>query len=96
MTSIERQLAEALELLLKKGSKWHPCDAHVMSARAALDDYYQQKQRSMVESSEEKRDRNFRVQFRYDQLMNEGKHGHYETMFAVVREEVERVRRGMA
>lgn len=33
--------------------------------------------------------RNCRVQGRYDELMREGKHGHYETMFRVVREEVE-------
>lgn len=37
----------------------------------------------------EKTARNIRVQARYDQLMTEGKHGHYETMFRVVREEVE-------
>lgn len=35
-------------------------------------------------------ERNFRVQARYDELMREGKRGHYETMFRVVREEVER------
>ena len=40
----------------------------------------------------EKTDRNMRVQARYDALMHEGKHGHYETMFRVVREEVERER----
>ena len=34
--------------------------------------------------------RNARVQARYDELMHEGKHGHYETMSRVVREEVER------
>ena len=33
--------------------------------------------------------RNIRVQNRYDELMKIGKHGHYETMFRVVREEVE-------
>lgn len=33
--------------------------------------------------------RNIRVQGRYDQLMAEGKHGHYETMFRVIREEVD-------
>jgi hypothetical protein len=33
--------------------------------------------------------RNIRVQGRYDALMTEGKHGHYETMFRIVREEVE-------
>ncbi len=37
-----------------------------------------------------KADRNARVSERYDELMREGKHGHYETMFRVVREEVER------
>jgi hypothetical protein len=40
----------------------------------------------------EKRDRNARVQARYDELRAEGKHGHYETMFRVVREEIERER----
>jgi hypothetical protein len=34
--------------------------------------------------------RNARVSARYDELMREGKHGHYETLFRVVREEVER------
>lgn len=33
--------------------------------------------------------RNARVQARYDALMAAGKHGHYETMFRLVREEVE-------
>lgn len=37
-----------------------------------------------------KSQRNARVRSRYDELMREGKHGHYETMFRVVREEVER------
>lgn len=36
-----------------------------------------------------KNERNARVQARYDELMHEGKHGHYETMNRVVREEVE-------
>jgi hypothetical protein len=40
----------------------------------------------------EKTERNARVQARYDALMLEGKRGHYETMFRVVREEVERER----
>lgn len=35
-------------------------------------------------------ERNARVQRRYDELMREGAHGHYETLFRVVREEVER------
>jgi hypothetical protein len=35
-----------------------------------------------------KRERNARIQTRYDELMDEGKHGHYETMFRVVREEL--------
>ncbi len=38
---------------------------------------------------ETKTDRNCRVQKLYDELMAEGKHGHYETMFLVVRLEVE-------
>lgn len=37
-----------------------------------------------------KTERNKRVQARYDQLMASGAHGHYETLFRVVREEVER------
>lgn len=36
-------------------------------------------------------DRNARVQARYDELMHGGKHGHYETLFRIVREEVDRV-----
>lgn len=38
---------------------------------------------------EDKTERNRRVQERYDDLMREGKHGHYETLFRIVREEVE-------
>lgn len=34
-------------------------------------------------------ERNKRVEARYDELMREGKHGHYETMFRVVREQLE-------
>jgi hypothetical protein len=37
-----------------------------------------------------------RVQARYDALMNDGKHGHYETMFKVVREEIEAEREACA
>lgn len=37
----------------------------------------------------EKRQRNARVQARYDALMSSAKHGHYETMFKIVREEIE-------
>jgi|GEM_PF-6324256 len=40
-------------------------------------------------SVQTKTERNKRVQARYDELMREGKHGHYETMFRVVREEVD-------
>lgn len=40
----------------------------------------------------EKEDRNKRVQTRYDELMKIGRHGHYETLFQIVREEVERDR----
>ena len=36
--------------------------------------------------------RNIRVQDRYDELMRIGRHGHYETMFQVVREEIESLR----
>lgn len=36
-------------------------------------------------------ERNVRVQARYDELMREGKHGHYETLLKVVNEEVERL-----
>ena len=39
--------------------------------------------------SETHANRNARVQHRWDELMREGKHGHYETLFRVVREEVE-------
>lgn len=39
----------------------------------------------------ERTKRNRRVQARYDELMAEENHGHYETMFRVVREEIERV-----
>jgi hypothetical protein len=38
----------------------------------------------------EKTKRNARVAARYDELMAAGKHGHYETLFRVVREELER------
>jgi hypothetical protein len=46
----------------------------------------------MSETLEQKSERNKRVQARYDELTHEAKHGHYETMFLVVREEVERER----
>ncbi len=45
-----------------------------------------------METLEQKTERNCRVQARYDELMREGKRGHYETMFRVVREEVLRDR----
>jgi hypothetical protein len=45
---------------------------------------------AMLDADYEKAERNARVKARYDELMREGKHGHYETMFRVVREEVER------
>lgn len=35
-------------------------------------------------------ERNRRVQARYDELDHAGKHGHYETLFRIVREEVDR------
>ena len=40
--------------------------------------------------------RNIRVQDRYDELMRIGRHGHYETMFQVVREEIESLRQQLA
>lgn len=43
-------------------------------------------------TQQEKDERNQRVQVRYGALMLVGKHGHYETIFRVVREEVERER----
>jgi hypothetical protein len=43
-----------------------------------------------MESFETKCERNSRVSARWDALMREGKHGHYETLFRVVREECER------
>lgn len=45
-----------------------------------------------METFEQKTARNIRAQARYDELMREGKHGHYETMSRVIREEVERER----
>jgi hypothetical protein len=45
-----------------------------------------------TDTFEEKCERNKRVQARYDELMQAGKHGFYESMFRVVREEVERDR----
>lgn len=41
---------------------------------------------------DQKTERNKRIAVRYDALMAEGKHGHYETMFRVVQEEIERVK----
>lgn len=41
-------------------------------------------------------ERNAWVELRYDALMAEGKHGHYETMFRVVREAVEAEREACA
>lgn len=38
---------------------------------------------------EAKTERNCRVQKLYDELMAEGTHGHYETLFRIVRREVE-------
>jgi hypothetical protein len=46
----------------------------------------------MTDTFEEKTRRNFRVKARYDELSREGRHGHYETLFRVVREEIERDR----
>lgn len=40
-------------------------------------------------SFDEKCARNRRVQNRYDELMQIGEHGHYETMFQVIHEECE-------
>ena len=42
-----------------------------------------------MEDFRKKSERNARVQARYDELMREGRHGHYETLFRIVREEVE-------
>lgn len=47
---------------------------------------------SIVEHVVEMNERNARVQRRYDEMMQAGRHGHYETMFRVVKEEVERER----
>ena len=46
----------------------------------------------MAETFEQKTERNIRAHKRYDELMLEGRHGHYETMARVIREEVERER----
>ena len=45
---------------------------------------------------ESKTERNCRVQKLYDELMAEGKHGHYETVFRIVRLEVEAEREACA
>ena len=45
---------------------------------------------------ETKTERNCRVQNLYDRLMSDGKHGHYETMFRIVRLEVEAEREACA
>lgn len=45
-----------------------------------------------LRAAESKEKRNARVQSRYEELMQEGKHGHYETLFRIVREEIERTR----
>lgn len=37
-------------------------------------------------------ERNSRVQNRYDELMTIGSHGHYETMFRIVKEEIRRAK----
>lgn len=39
--------------------------------------------------SRSKTERNAWVELRYDALMAEGKHGHYETLFRIVREAIE-------
>lgn len=39
---------------------------------------------------DEKTEINKRAQARYDELMHEGRHGHYETMFRVIHEEIAR------
>lgn len=44
----------------------------------------------------EKAARNARVQTRFDELMRIGRHGLYETLFQVVREEIERDRKARA
>jgi hypothetical protein len=47
---------------------------------------------SAMDDFREKTERNKRIQARYNQLMVEGKHGHWETIFRIVREEIERDR----
>lgn len=42
-----------------------------------------------IETLSEMNKRNSRVQGRYDELMAIGDHGHYETMFRIIKEEVE-------
>lgn len=46
-----------------------------------------------VLSFDQKTARNCRMQKRYDELLREGKHGHYETMFRVWHEEFELAKR---
>lgn len=43
----------------------------------------------LTQALRDKEKRNKWAQTRYDALMSEGKHGHYETLFRVVREAVE-------
>ncbi len=45
-----------------------------------------------METMQQMTERNFRVQARYAELDRAAKHGHYETIFRIVREEVERER----
>jgi hypothetical protein len=44
----------------------------------------------LLEERSAARERNARVQARWDELAKKAKHGHYETLFQIVREEVER------
>lgn len=45
-----------------------------------------------LDEDTDKRQRNDRVAERYDELRHIDRHGHYETLFQVVREEIERER----
>lgn len=90
----------AFRLKFNKVGIWRAVEHGFMSAPTAPAPQAQAapapEAQAAAETFDEKCARNARVQSRYDELMREGKHGHYETMFRVVREEVERARAAMA
>jgi hypothetical protein len=73
---------------LPQGNKAWYCPKQAAQSKAALDSLCA----NLPPDFAEKTKRNARVQARYDELRAEGKHGHYECMFRVVHEEVQRER----